>query len=166
MTEKEYQKFKQIALKICKNDERTEDLLHDVLIQLSCNEKFTGLTGSQRTYFFVKSISNQYYSNNSYFYRTHKKFQYVEQQVIEQEEIEYEEKPTLDWVREELETELKNNKDFWYNKGLFEMYLEHKKIEKIHRLTQIPKYSIRQTLKEMKVWLNNKWEQYGKTRQE
>jgi hypothetical protein len=162
MTKKEYETYKSIALKICKNDERTEDLFHDVLIQLSTNTKFTGLTGSQKTFFFVKSISNQYYSNNSYFYRQYKKFQYTELHNTEQKDEEYEEKPTLEWVQEELDKELKNNEDFWYNKGLFEMYLKHKKLETIHKLTTIPKYSIRQTIKEMKAWLNKKWEDYGK----
>jgi len=162
MTKKEYETYKSIALKICKNDEKTEDLLHDVLIQLSNNIKFTGLTGSQKTFFFVKSISNQYYSNNSYFYRQYKKFQYGELYNTEQKDEQYEEKPTLEWVQEELEKELKNDEDFWYNKGLFEMYMKHKKLETLHKLTTIPKYSIRQTIKEMKLWLNKKWDEHGK----
>ena len=53
------------------------------------------------------------------------------------------------------------NRDFWYNKGIFELYLEHKKLEHIHRLTKIPKYSLRETLKEMKLWINNKWIDYS-----
>ena len=159
MTEQEYNRYKEIALKICSNDERTEDLLHDVLIQLQNNKKFKELNEQTKIYFFVRAISNQFYSNNSYFYRQHNKFKYTELDIKEEYiDEEYVETPSLEWVREELEAELKRNKNFWYDKGLFEMYIEHKRIEKIHKLTTIPKHSIRKTISDMKAWLRKKWD--------
>lgn len=159
ISNEEYNQFRKIALKICSSDERTEDLLHDVIIQLSRNEKFLEMTGKSRTYFFVKAVSNQFYSNNSYFYRTYRKNTPNElpQIIREIPEEEYYDKPSLDWVRKELDKQLEKDKDFWYDKGIFELYLKHKKLETIHNLTQIPKYSLRDTIAKMKKWLKKKW---------
>lgn len=160
MTDKEYKEYYKIAMKICGGDERTQDLLHDVLIALSTNDKFISLEEKNKKFFFVRAISNQFYSKNSYFFRQHRRTQHneFEGNLFDTPDIPYEEQPSMEWVKETLEEELRNNKNFWYNKGLFEMYLEHKKLEKIHALTMIPKYSIRQTIKEMKLWLRKKWQ--------
>ena len=63
---------------------------------------------------------------------------------------------------ETLEQELKDNPDKWYEVGIFRLYLKHRKLEPIHRQTKIPKYSLRQTLKEMKEWIKIKWIEYEK----
>lgn len=165
ITNKQYSEYKKIANKICANDERTEDLFHDVLLQLSNNIKFTGLTETEKKYFFVKTISNQFYSNNSYFYRTYRRTNNEQLSYkLELTDEEYQEPnfPSIEWVREELEQQVKNEPDFWYNKGIFEMYLKHKKLNPIHKLTQIPKYSLRDTINFMKKWVIKKWND-GKT---
>ncbi len=162
MDQKQYNKYKQIAVKITKHSELSEDLLHDVLIQLDHNEKFNTLPDKDKVFFFVRTLTNQFYSNNSKFQRTYR-LKYEEfNNNVEVEDRPYQESPTIDWINETLDKELKNNKDFWYNHGIFKMYLEHKKIKAIHQRTQIPIYSIRATIKEMKVWIKNKWIEYGK----
>lgn len=161
MTPNQYEKYKKIITKICGGDEKAEDLLHDVLIQLNSNHKYNSLDDKSKLYFFIRTAQNQYYSNNSNFKRTYKKYHFEEiPATYDPKEEEYKELPTMDWIKETLEEELKRNRDFWYNKGIFELYLEHKKLEHIHRLTHIPKYSLRATLKEMKLWINNKWIDY------
>ena len=163
MNQKQYEKYKKVIIKICGGDEKAEDLLHDILLQLESNHKYNSLDEQSKLYFFIRTAQNQYYSNNSIFKRTYKKYYFEEIPVnYDPKDEEYKELPTIDWIRETLENELAINKDFWYNKGIFELYLEHKKLEHIHRRTHIPKYSLRATLKEMKVWLNNKWKDYGK----
>jgi hypothetical protein len=163
MTQKQYEKYKNTIIKICGGDEKAEDLLHDILIQLSSNHKFNSLDEKSRLFFFIRTAQNQFYSNNSSFKRTYKKYHFEEIPVTyDPKEEEYKESPTMEWVKETLEEELRINKDFWYNKGIFELYLEHKRLEEIHRRTKIPKYSLRATLKEVKIWLNNKWIEYGK----
>jgi hypothetical protein len=73
----------------------------------------------------------------------------------------YHDKPTIEWINKLLENELNTNPENWYNVKLFKLYLEHKKIDPIHKQTRIPKYSIRNTVNEMKIWINKKWkEQY------
>lgn len=162
MDQRQYNKYKQIAIKITKNSELSEDLLHDVILQLDNNKKFNTLSENDKVFFFVRTLTNQFYSNNSKFQRTYR-LRYEEfNNNVEVEDKPYKESPTIDWIRQTLDEELKNNKEFWYNHGLFKMYLEHGKIKSIHQKTRIPIYSIRATIKEMKQWLRTKWNEYDK----
>jgi len=162
MTQTQYEKYKKIILKICKNDERAEDLLQDVLLQLSSNIKYNALSEKERVFFFIRTVQNQYYSNNSSFQRTYRKYVFEQLPVnYDPKTEEYKEIPTIEWIEETLDQELNDNPERWYEVGIFRLYLKHKKLEPIHRQTQIPKYSLRQTLKEMKGWINLKWIEYN-----
>ena len=163
MNQTQYEKYKKIILKICKNDERSEDLLQDILLQLSSNVKYNALSEKERVFFFIRTVQNQYYSNNSSFQRTYRKYVFEQLPVNYDPKIEeYKEIPTLEWVEETLDKELNDNPDKWYEVGIFRLYLKHRKLEPIHRQTKIPKYSLRQTLKEMKEWIKIKWIEYEK----
>ena len=163
MNKSQYDKYKKIILKICKNDERAEDLLQDVLLQLSSNIKYNALSEKERVFFFIRTVQNQYYSNNSSFQRTYRKYVFEQLPVnYDPKTEEYKEIPTIEWIEETLDTELKDNPERWYEVGIFRLYLQHRKLEPIHRQTKIPKYSLRQTLKDMKAWINNKWIEYEK----
>lgn len=158
MTQENYNKLKLIVEKITKGNELSEDLFHDVLVQLSTNEKYNKLNDNQKTYYFVRAITNQYYSLTSYFYRTYKKFRVIE--IIPDITIaveEYEDTPSIEWINETLDEELINNPSSWYHIGLFKMYMELKSISSLHQKTTIPKYSIRLTIKIIKELLNRKW---------
>jgi hypothetical protein len=159
--EEQYKKYQQIVRKITKNDDKADDLLHDVLLQLGQNKTYNTLSQKDQVFFFIRAAKNQFYSNNSLFQRTYNRYKYEEfNSAIEVKDDEYYETPSMEWVKQTLETELNLNKNFWYNYGIFNLYIEHKRIETIHQKTQIPKYSIRNTIKEMKVWLNKKWIDY------
>jgi DNA-directed RNA polymerase specialized sigma24 family protein len=163
MNQTQYDKYKKIILKICKNDERAEDLLQDVLLQLSSNIKYNALSEKERVFFFIRTVQNQYYSNNSSFQRTYRKYVFEQLPVnYDPKTEEYKEIPTIEWIEETLDTELKDNPERWYEVGIFRLYLQHRKLEPIHRQTKIPKYSLRQTLKEMKEWIKIKWIEYEK----
>lgn len=164
MNQSEYDKYRKLILKICGQDEKAEDLLHDILIQLSTNVRYNTLSEKERVFFFIRTVQNQYYSNNSSFQRTYKKYIFEEYipNYHELQEVRYYERPTMDWVEETLEQELKDNPDKWYEVGIFRLYLKHRKLEPIHRQTKIPKYSLRQTLKDMKEWIKIKWIEYEK----
>ena len=163
MNQTQYEKYKKIILKICKNDERSEDLLQDVLLQLSLNVKYNALSEKERVFFFIRTVQNQYYSNNSSFQRTYRKYVFEQLPVnYDPKTEEYKEIPTLEWIEETLDTELNDNPDKWYEIGIFRLYLQHRKLEVIHRQTKIPKYSLRQTLKEMKEFIKQKWIEYEK----
>jgi len=163
MNQSQYEKYKKIMFKICGNDEKSEDLLHDILIQLSTNVKYNALSEKERVFFFIRTVQNQYYSNNSSFQRTYRKYVFEQLPVnYDPKTEEYKEIPTIEWIEETLDTELKDNPERWYEVGIFRLYLQHRKLEPIHRQTKIPKYSLRQTLKDMKAWINNKWIEYEK----
>lgn len=163
MNNQQYQQFKKIAIKICNNDKNTEDLLHDIIIQLRNNKTYNTLSDKEQVFFFVRALKNQYRSNNSSYHRQYRKYEFDEIPInYEMEDNEYEELPSIDWITETLDTELKLNKDMWYQIGIYKMYIEHKRLSILHRITKIPKYSIRMTLKEMNEWIKLKWEQYEK----
>lgn len=160
MEQKKYNEYLNIVKKVTKNDELSYDLLHDILVQLSSNIKWNTLDDRQKKFFFIRTLTNQYYSHNSSFYKQYKKYQFQEIGSIEQLETEYEEQPTIDWIYETLDKELKEHPQNWYNVNLFKLYLELKKIDLIHKQTRIPKYSIRITIKEMKLFIQEKWSEY------
>lgn len=161
MLERRYREYKDLAKRITKGDERHIDLLHDILITLETNDKWNNLhTKEEQMYFLTRAIQNQYYSNNSKFQRTYRKFNadiISGLETLEVPDEPYIERPSIEWVNALLENELKDNPENWYNIGLFKMYMEHRKIEPIHKKTQIPRYSIRDTIKQMKSWLKEEW---------
>ena len=130
MTQTQYDKYKKIILKICKNDERSEDLLQDILLQLSLNVKYNALSEKERVFFFIRTVQNQYYSNNSSFQRTYRKYVFEQLPVnYDPKTEEYKEIPTLEWIEETLDKELNDNPDKWYEVGIFRLYLQHRKLE-------------------------------------
>jgi hypothetical protein len=158
MLEKRYREYLELAKKLTKGDERYIDLLHDVLIQLETNEKWNNLqTPKEQMYFLTRTLINQYYSNNSHFNKTYRKFSSEIIDIPEEEDTPYQEKPSIEWINNLLDNELNTNPDNWYNIGLFKLYMEHRSIEPIHKKTKIPRYSIRDTIKEMKGWIKTKW---------
>lgn len=163
MNNKEYNQYRKITKKICNNDSRADDLMHDVIINLSSNIKYNTMDDNQKLFFFIRALKNQYNSNNSKFQREYRRYEFDELPTInepQQDEILYQERPTIEWIKETLDNELNINPEFWYNHGIFNLYLQVGKLESLHRKTQIPKYSLRETLKEMKDFLNTKWDLY------
>jgi DNA-directed RNA polymerase specialized sigma24 family protein len=158
MLEQRYNQYRELARKITKGDERHIDLLHDILIQLETNEKWNNLpTEQEQLYFLTRTITNQFYSNNSKFQRTYRKFNSEAIDIPDKEDEPYEDRPSIEWINNLLDNELNTNPDNWYNVGLFKMYMEHRKIDLIHKKTNIPKYSIRETIRQMKSWIKSKW---------
>jgi hypothetical protein len=158
MLEQRYREYRELAKRITKGDERHIDLLHDVLIQLGTNDKWNNLqTKEEQMYFLTRTITNQFYSNNSKFQKTYRKFSDEINDVPDSPDVPYQDRPSIEWINTTLEKELKNNPNNWYNIGLFKLYMEYRKIEPIHKKTRIPRYSIRNTIREMKVWIKRKW---------
>lgn len=159
MLERRYREYKELAKRITKGDERHIDLLHDVLIQLGTNEKWNNLpTKEEQMYFLTRTLTNQFYSNNSKFQKTYRQFSSEAIDIPDEIDVPYQDRPSVEWINNILDTELQTNPDNWYNIGLFKLYMEHKKIEPIHKKTKIPRYSIRKTIKEMKSWIITKWD--------
>lgn len=163
MRETRYREYKLLAKRITKGDERYIDLLHDVLIQLQTNDKWNNLnTKEEQLYFLSKALTNQFYSNSSSFQRTYKRYSHMElQETLDISDTIYEEQPTIEWINEALEEQLKEDPHFWYEKGIFELWVKHNCfIERVHKQTKIPRYSIKETINQVKDLLINKWKKY------
>jgi hypothetical protein len=162
MKQTTYKKLKEIVYKMCNDYDTRDDLIQDIAQSLLNNEKFDSLNENAKTYYLVGIVRRQVYSTNSSYYRTFKKFNGVE--LTDRDtipDVPYSEEPTMDWVREELENELKRNPKFWYNKQLFELYLEKKGfIDRVHKQTKIPRYAIKDTVNEVKGLLKQRWKIY------
>jgi hypothetical protein len=156
-----YKKYKDIAMKITKGHPNTEDLLHDLIMQLELNERYMNLTEKEKLFFFVRSFQNQYSSTSSSFYRKYTRMKFNEftsqYEIIDEQ---YEEKPSIDWVNETLNNELANRPDFWYDYGIFIEYMKHRKLISLHKKTQIPKYSLRITINSVKKLFRKRWDEY------
>jgi hypothetical protein len=161
MTEKIYRQYLKASKSITKNDKDAQDLMHDVLIMLDKNETFNNLSNGDKLFFFVRALKNQYSSNSSFYTRNYKKYTFQELRLdFDTADTIYEEKPSLDWIKEIMEVELESNPDFWYEKGIFELWVEHKCfIERVHKQTRIPRYSIKETIEQTKKWILKKWEE-------
>lgn len=153
MDKKTYNEYLEIVNKITKHDEKSEDLLHDILVQLSQNQKYQDLTIFEKKWFFIRTVQNQYNSKTSSFHRQYRKHVFEQIQNIEIIDEEYIEPISIEDVNNLLDNELKKNPNRWYEIGLFKMYMKEKKIDLMNKKTKIPKYSIRLTLNEMKKWI-------------
>lgn len=155
MTQEQYKTYLKVANTITKKDPRTSDLVHDVMISLLNNEYYKTLPEKAGLYFFIKAIKNQFYSNSSYFYRDYRKHSFSSIEYIDiSEEEKTPEKPSIDWITEQLQ-----HLD-WYERGLFELYMEKPVIKHLSEKTNIPIYSVRKSIKETKKFLLKRWELY------
>ena len=55
MNQEQYDQFKNIAIKVCNNDEKTYDLLHDIIIQLTTNKIYNTLSDKDKVFFFIRT---------------------------------------------------------------------------------------------------------------
>jgi len=168
MKNSEYKNMLKIVNKITNHDQNAEDLMHDVLAQLQKNEKYNSLSEKDKLFFFIKSVQNQFYSNTSNYTRKYRKFSHLElEETLDVPDTIYEEQPTIDWIKETLELELQQNPDFWYRKGIFDLWIRHNGfVERVHKQTQIPRYEIKDVVVRMHTWLKDKWKNYNNEQSE
>lgn len=163
MNNQKYDKFKEIVRTITSDHDLTEELYHEVLSQLYQSPKYSGLTESEQVWFFIRTLKNQYHSSNSRFHKVWRKVKFEEINNLSIEDENYQERPSVDWIYKTLQEELERDPNFWYEKGLMELWMKDPNIDKIHKRTKIPKYSIRDTINKMKKWIIKKWDnEYGK----
>jgi hypothetical protein len=151
MNKEQYNEYLVIVKKITKNDERATDLLHDVMVSLLLNEKYNNLPEKDKRWFFVRTITNQYWSKHSHFHRQYRKYTTDIDIIPEIVDVPYQEPYDMQFVFEVLQ------KQSWYDKGLFEMYLQLGSIKKVSQKTKIPIYSVSDTIKNIKKTIKNEW---------
>jgi RNA polymerase sigma factor (sigma-70 family) len=151
-----YELFK-ITKKITKNHELSQDLLHEVILQLY-NKGHIILqeySNDQIKYYIVSIIRINWHSNTSPFYYKIRKesSRYVNIEEIfdlaDETQLDFEKQQLFD-ILEQSWCELD-----WFRKSLFEMYLTLGSMKKVSKQTRIPLSSISRYLKESKEQIKN-----------
>lgn len=151
-----YELFK-ITKKITKNHELSQDLLHEVILQLY-NKGHIILqeySNDQIKYYIVSIIRINWHSNTSPFYYKIRKesSRYVNIDEIfdlaDETQLDFEKQQLFD-ILEQSWCELD-----WFRKSLFEMYLTLGSMKKVSKQTRIPLSSISRYLKESKEQIKN-----------
>jgi RNA polymerase sigma factor (sigma-70 family) len=151
-----YELFK-ITKKITKNHELSQDLLHEVILQLY-NKGHIILqeySNDQIKYYIVSIIRINWHSNTSPFYykirKESSKYTNIEEifDLADETQLDFEKQQLFD-ILEQSWCELD-----WFRKSLFEMYLTLGSMKKVSKQTRIPLSSISRYLKESKEQIKN-----------
>jgi RNA polymerase sigma factor (sigma-70 family) len=147
-----YGELLSIAKKITRNNDLSEDLLHEVILQLY-NKKNIVLrqyNDDQIKYYIVSIIRINWHSQTSPFYyrirKENSKYTNIDElyDLADDQQLEYEKQELFD-ILEQSFSELD-----WFRKSLFEMYLTLGSMKKVSVQTRIPVSSISRYLKESK----------------
>jgi RNA polymerase sigma factor (sigma-70 family) len=147
-----YYQLLSIAKKITKNHDLTEDLFHEVIIQLynKNNIVLQEYSDDQMKYYIVSIIRINWHSKTSpFYYRIRKessKYTNIDDiyDLADDTQLEYEKQQLFD-ILEQSWCELD-----WFRKSLFEMYMTLGSMKKVSKQTRIPISSISRYLKESK----------------
>ena len=147
-----YYQLLTITKKITKNHELSQDLLHEVILQLY-NKGHIILqeySNDQIKYYIVSIIRINWHSNTSPFYykirRESSKYTNIEEiyDLADESQLDFEKQQLFD-ILEQSWCDLD-----WFRKSLFEMYLTLGSMKKVSKQTRIPLSSISRYLKESK----------------
>ena len=159
---KNYYELLKITKKITKNHDLTQDLLHEVIIQLYQKEHITlkFYDDSSIKYYIVSIIRINWISKTSpFYYKIRREFLKYDDFMSNvntnslfeaSDEQKSFEKQQLFSILEESWTELT-----WFHKSLMELYLTLGSVNKVAKHTEIPKSSIIKYIKESKETIKN-----------
>jgi RNA polymerase sigma factor (sigma-70 family) len=147
-----YYQLLTIAKKITKNHELTNDLFHEVIIQLynKNNIVLQEYSDDQIKYYIVSIIRINWHSQTSPFYykirKESSKYTNIDDiyDLVDDTQLEFEKQHLFD-ILEQSWCELD-----WFRKSLFEMYMTLGSMKKVSKQTRIPISSISRYLKESK----------------
>jgi len=147
-----YYQLLAIAKKITKNHDLTQDLFHEVIIQLynKNNIVLQEYSDDQMKYYIVSIMRINWHSQTSPFYykirKESSKYTNIDDiyDLVDDTQLEYEKQHLFD-ILEQSWCELD-----WFRKSLFEMYMTLGSMKKVSKQTRIPISSISRYLKESK----------------
>lgn len=151
-----YYELFNIAKKITKNHNLTQDLLHEVIIQLYDKDKIilTNYDDNSIKYYIVAIMRINWHSNTSPFYykvrREFKMYSDLTEVLSMADDQENFEKQIIFDILEQEWCELD-----WFKKSLFEMYMTLGSMKKVSKKTTIPISSISNYLKESRNQIKN-----------
>jgi DNA-directed RNA polymerase specialized sigma24 family protein len=142
---------------ITNNADDSDELYQSVILQLlEKPERINEIPDSQKKYFFIRVVQNNYNSNTSpYQYQRQKykkKFTDFKYEMFENvPDDDYQEYPTIEWVYQQLENH------HWFDRDLFLLWLELGTFTKVSEQTTIPLNSVGKYIKETIKNLNTSW---------
>lgn len=144
-----YEQLKNICKKITCNNELSDDLLHEILIQLLEKDNMGVIDKEDIKWYVIRVIQLNWHSKTSPFYYKIRKenLKYVELNYVNDVEDE-----NTNMEREELMTKVEeefSNLD-WFHKQLFEQYLVLGSLRKLNLATKIPIASLSRYIRESK----------------
>ena len=147
-----YYQLLTITKKITKGHELSQDLLHEVILQLYNKDNIIlrEYCDEQIKYYIVSVIRINWHSTTSPFYykirKESSKYTNIDEiyNLADDTQLEFEKQQLFD-ILEESWTELD-----WFRKSLFEMYLTLGSMKKVSKQTRIPVSSISRYLRESK----------------
>ena len=147
-----YYQLLTITKKITKNHELSQDLLHEVILQLYNKDNIIlrEYCDEQIKYYIVSVIRINWHSQTSPFYykirKESAKYTNIDEiyNLADDTQLEFEKQQLFD-ILEQSWCELD-----WFRKSLFEMYLTLGSMKKVSKQTRIPVSSISRYLKESK----------------
>jgi len=147
-----YYQLLTIAKKITKNHDLTQDLFHEVIIQLynKNNIVLQEYSDEQMKYYIVSIMRINWHSQTSPFYykirKESSKYTNIDDiyDLVDDTQLEFEKQHLFD-ILEQSWCELD-----WFRKSLFEMYMTLGSMKKVSKQTRIPISSISRYLKESK----------------
>jgi len=150
-----------ISKNITKGDDY-EDLFQFCILQLLEKDQkpLDIIPDKQKKYYIVKVLKNNWFSKTSpYEYKHRRKvnnnneYKDFNWEIYDNQDEVYEESnPSIEWIREEL------NQLHWYKRDLFLMWMEIQSITEIAKQTTIPMNTCGRHIREIKKYLNEKWE--------
>lgn len=153
---KNYYELLAIAKKITNNNDLSQDLLHEVILQLYNKETIilNEYNDNQIKYYIVSILRINWHSNTSPFYykvrREFKKYSDLTEVLSMPDDQENFEKQIIFDILEQEWCELD-----WFRKALFEMYMTLGSMKKVSKKTTIPISSISNYLKESRIQIKN-----------
>jgi hypothetical protein len=147
---KHYYELANIAKKLTKNHDLSDDLFHEILIQLYEKDKIIlkRYDDDSIRYYIVAIMRINWYSKTSPFY--YKVRREIDKYSDLSEFVDYGESGQFDFEKEEIISILEVewcNLD-WFRKSLVQMYIELGSINKVAKKTRIPKTSVSNYLKQ------------------
>jgi len=158
----EYNELRRITENITSNHRLTDDLFHEVILQLLNKSKdLDKIPDKEKKYFFISVIRLNFYSKTSRFHYKIRKptdvwFTFDERDEGKEEDEGYIDKPDLNWVLDELKT------IHWLRRTLFEFWIEEGTITKVSEKTKINKNTCGGYIREVKEILQQRWDEQNK----
>lgn len=145
--------------KICPNKDEQDDLFQSVVEQLlSKPDKINETPDSQKMYYFIRVVKNNYNSKTSYYHKVYRKNQHYNTPLLEDitedfvDEPYKETTPDMKWVHKELETL------DWFERDLFLLWIEMGTLTNVSKQTLIPINSVGRYINKTKNKLQELWQ--------